>query len=403
MHSLQMAYNSNPFSAFQNLVQICSTNDLDSEQKNKLITDFIDKNKNEYPFRKDNEVIFVYFGIGKLIHVVGDFNGWDSFDDSSKMIQVNKTKLFYLKKTFPNDSRLDYQIIVDTDWILDPLNPSKILGGFGLNSEISMPKHIPKLDINHEQIKIPQGTITELEFHSQIQKNWMRKIFIYLPANYNSSREKKYPSLFAVDGTDYLKAGNAKETLDLLIFQQKIPEIIGIFIDPLTPNLRIRDFNGKNCHEENDEIDYNGKTDICKQKYCEFLVRELIPFIDNKYNTIKNDPTKRAHIGVSIGGILSSYIGSKFPEIFKLIGSQSGSFWIDTSVYESFVNPKLNSGIKIYLKAGIFEKRNYNHTKEFAFILKQNNYNFKDEYFNLGHSWGVWKETFSPMLEYLFN
>ena len=59
--------------------------------------------------------------------------------------------------------------------------------------------------------------------------------------------------------------------------------------------------------------------------------------------------------------------------------------------------------MKFYLNAGMFEKRNYNHTKEFAKILKKEQYQVKEEYYNQGHSWGFWKETFGQMLEFLFN
>ena len=167
--------------------------------------------------------------------------------------------------------------------------------------------------------------------------------------------------------------------------------------------MRIRDFNGSSCEQPNDNINFSGKTDICKEKYCEFLIQELVPFIDNNYPTKKHGLVKRAHVGVSLGGILSSYIGLKFSDTFNLIGSQSGAFWIDESVYKAFDKISPITGMKIYLNAGTFEKRNYNHTKAFADILRNKKYEFKEEYLNQGHSWGLWKETFGSMIQFLFN
>ncbi|MHA2337458.1 MAG: alpha/beta hydrolase-fold protein [Candidatus Hodarchaeales archaeon] len=401
MQPLQLVDNEDTFKSFQNLLLFCKNTDLDSKEKNEVISNFISLNEHNYPFRKNNEVYLIYFGPAELINVVGDFNGWDFFDESSKMIKIPDTDLFYLKKSFELDSRLDYQFVVDTDWILDPLNSRKLLGGFGYNSELVMPSYSKNILFNEKEI--PRGTIKEINFESETQKNWSRKIFVYLPPKYNSQSDKVYPSFYAVDGTDYLLAGNASQILDEFIHQERIPPLIGIFIDPLTPSLRIRDFNGKNCREEGDSINYLSQSNVCKDRYCEFLKKELIPHIDKNYKTINNGPDQRAHLGVSLGGILSAYIGSKYSDLFGLIGSQSGAFWIDTPVYESFEKLNLKSDMKFYLNAGTFEKRNYNHTKRFAEILKKKNYLVREEYYNQGHSWGLWKETFGNMLEYLFS
>ena len=402
MHSFQLIDSSDIILSFEQLIQYCSDQKINIEAKNKLIRDFTSANKHNYPFIKDQDVYFIFYGNAKLVHVVGDFNGWDSFDDTSQMTKVANTNLFYLKKSFSSDARIDYRFIVDTESILDPLNEHHVMGGFGYNSELQMPKHsVSKIDFSN-QPETERGTIKKILFQSKIQNNWTRRIYIYLPPGYNQEQNNKYPSFYAVDGTDYLFAGNVKEILDQSIHQKIFPKIIGIFIDPLTPSLRIRDFNGNNCQEDSDELNFEGKTNICREKYCEFLIKELIPFIDSNFNTITDDPTKRAHVGVSLGGILSTYIALNYSDFFKLIGSQSGSFWIDPAVYITFAVKQIVD-MKFYLNAGMFEKRNYNHTKEFAKILKKEQYQVKEEYYNQGHSWGFWKETFGQMLEFLFN
>ena len=403
MKSLQIMNNSVLFSSFEKLLKLTQDKLVDLQEKQSLIDEFIDKLSYTTPLVNENEVYFIYVGKAKLVHVVGDFNGWDSFDKHSKMIRLADSDIFYLKKSFPSDSRLDYQFVVDTDWLLDPYNECKILGGFGFNSELKMPKHMTNNNLSSKIDSSQKGTVQELFFESNIQKHWKRKLYIYLPPQYDPENAKKYPTIYAIDGTDFLSAGNAKEIIDNLIFEQKIPEVIVIFIDPITPELRIRDFNGKSYSKtlESDSSDF--KSEICRENYCKFLVNELVPFIDNNYSTITNDPTKRAHIGVSLGGILSTYVGSKYSDLFKLIGSQSGAFWIDTPVYKKFAELEPIKDMRFYLNAGIFEKRNLNHTQEFARILKQKNYSVKDEYFSQGHSWGMWKETLATLLIFLLN
>ena len=265
MQPLQIVDNTESFISFRELLLNCENTDLDFKEKTELISDFLLLNKHNYPFTKDNEIYLIYFGPAELINVVGDFNGWDYFDKSSTMFKIPDTDLFYLRKSFKNDSRLDYQFVVDTEWILDPLNNRKILGGFGYNSELVMPKYSKKSSLNLKEI--PKGIIEEISFESKFQKYWKRKISIYLPPNYKNGSNKQYPSFYAVDGTDYLTAGNAKQILDEFIYQKRIPELIGIFIDPLTPALRIRDFNGKNCEEDADSTNYLGNSNVCKEKY----------------------------------------------------------------------------------------------------------------------------------------
>ncbi len=106
---------------------------------------------------------------------------------------------------------------------------------------------------------------------------------------------------------------------------------------------------------------------------------------------------------MSIGGQLSVFIASKYPNLFNLIGSQSGAFWVDSKVYEKFSTIPTVSDMKFYLNAGTYEKRNHNHTIKFTQILDKKKYRFKSEYFHQGHSWGLWKSTLGTMLEFLFN
>ena len=212
MNPLEIVNDSDSFLSFQKLLDDCKDISKETEQKNKDIKRFIKLNKENYPFRNGDEVYFIYHGSAKLVNVVGDFNGWDSFDETSVMINVHETDLFYLKKNFPPDSRLDYRLVVDTEWILDPLNNRKLLGGFGLNSELIMPNY-ENIEINTLTIS-KKGNVKEIAFNSKIQKNWNRKIFIYLPSEYELNPNQRYPSFYAIDATDYLTAGDAIQLLD---------------------------------------------------------------------------------------------------------------------------------------------------------------------------------------------
>jgi predicted alpha/beta superfamily hydrolase len=59
-------------------------------------------------------------------------------------------------------------------------------------------------------------------------------------------------------------------------------------------------------------------------KYAKFIVEELKPWIDKKFKT-KKDKTDTLIMGASLGGLISLYIGLKYPHIFGGVGCLSTS------------------------------------------------------------------------------
>ncbi|MBW3466698.1 alpha/beta hydrolase [Arthrospiribacter ruber] len=75
-------------------------------------------------------------------------------------------------------------------------------------------------------------------------------------------------------------------------------------------------------------------------RYETYISQELIPYVDQTYNTIKNREG-RAITGLSMGGHGSMLISSKHPELFIAAGSMSGVMNIDVSLWkvdENFAN-----------------------------------------------------------------
>ncbi len=57
------------------------------------------------------------------------------------------------------------------------------------------------------------------------------------------------------------------------------------------------------------------KTKICSDNYLKFIVQELKPFIDDKYST-RSDMKNTYIAGSSMGGLISMYALSEYPEVF---------------------------------------------------------------------------------------
>lgn len=64
------------------------------------------------------------------------------------------------------------------------------------------------------------------------------------------------------------------------------------------------------------------------EAYGRFIVKSLKPFIDQRYRTLSS----REHttvIGSSMGGFISLYLGSEYPEVFSKVGAFSTAVWFE--------------------------------------------------------------------------
>jgi len=77
------------------------------------------------------------------------------------------------------------------------------------------------------------------------------------------------------------------------------------------------------------------KTEIVSDKYLEFIVKELKPFIDNKYSTYA-DMKNTFIAGSSMGGLISMYALCEYPEVFHGAGCLS-THWI--GIFDTLNNP----------------------------------------------------------------
>ncbi|KIC93007.1 alpha/beta hydrolase-fold protein [Flavihumibacter solisilvae] len=175
-----------------------------------------------------------------------------------------------------------------------------------------------------------------------------RRIWIYLPANYDKSA-KRYPVLYLHDGQNLFDAATSfagewgvDETLDS---SGKGFIVVGIDNGGLK---RMNEYN-PNDHER------FGKGE--GREYLAFLARTLKPYIDRHYRT-KSDLKHTSIAGSSMGGLISFYAGILYPDVFGNIGVFSPSFWIDPSldsVIGQKVNNRLNKRQRYYFYAGQLE------------------------------------------------
>lgn len=169
-----------------------------------------------------------------------------------------------------------------------------------------------------------------------------RKIWLYLPKNYETST-KKYPVIYMHDAqnlfdakTSFAGEWNVDEKLDSLNAQVIV---VGIEngsekrLEELTP-YKNEKYGGGNA-----------------DKYLEFIVNTLKPEIDKKYRT-KPNTKNTTIIGSSLGGLTSFYAVLKYPEVFGKAGVFSPAFWINRKEINDFTTRSKKLKAKIYFLCG---------------------------------------------------
>lgn len=350
----------------------------DPTQKNAAVDSFMNYARTiGIPFIEDSTANFLYIGNTSSVTAAGDFNGWNA--SSWSLSRVYQTNLWYRSVVFEKDARLDYKFVLNnSNWILDPENPNTCAGGFGPNSELSMPLYIQPWEINY-QSSVQHGSLKyKTLFSSNVGSNY--QITIYLPPGYDTLSQTKYPVAYFQDGSEYISLGRAVNVLDNLIDSSKIEPIIAVFV---TPNNR------------NDE--YAGNK---RNQYQLFFVNELVPYIDNTYKTIPA-PDKRLVMGDSFGGNISALISYNYPEVFGLCGLHSGAFWPNNyEAYNLIINGPIKN-IKWSLIWGTYESL-FSNMRSFRDFLIVNQYETDWLERPEGHSWGLWRASIDRILEYFF-
>jgi enterochelin esterase-like enzyme len=352
---------------------------VDSIAKQAVVDSFMTYARSQgIPFIEDSTANFIYLGNQNTVSVPGDFNNWNV--TSWQMTRLSQTNLWYRSELFEMDARLDYKFYLNgIDWILDPENPHTCEGGFGPNSELSMPFYIQPWEINFNP-NIQHGTVvSKTIFSSIVGTNY--QLNIYFPPGYDSLSSTIYPTVYFQDGTDYIDYGKAVYVIDNLLDSLKIQPVIGVFVKP-----------------NNRDEEYAGSV---RNLYRLFFVNELVTYIDSNYKT-EVDPKERLVLGDSYGGNISALISYNHPEIFGLCGLHSGAF--QPNGYEAY-NLIVNGPVKEIKWSSIWGS--------YEGSLTQNMRSLKDYLLNAnyeldwlerpeGHSWGLWRASIDRMLEYFF-
>ena len=179
--------------------------------------------------------------------------------------------------------------------------------------------------------QVASGTIIDL---GVMQSKYAdpRRVVVWLPSGYDPHGDK-YAVLYMHDGQnlfDTKTAGYAMEwqideTLDRLIQEKKVRPtiVVGIWSTPkrLQEYVPSKAFNGlPGAYRDKVRALYGG--DPLSDGYLKFLVRELKPAIDRRFN-VKTGPADTVIMGSSMGALISLYAINEFPRVFGAAGMMS--------------------------------------------------------------------------------
>lgn len=181
------------------------------------------------------------------------------------------------------------------------------------------------------------------------QLNRTRRIWIYLPPNYESSNNR-YPVLYLHDAQNIFDASTSfsgewkvDEALNTL-FQNGDKGVIAVAVD-----------NGgaSRLNEYSPWVNarYGGGEG---EKYVQFIVETLKPYIDATYRT-KPQREYTGIMGSSMGGLISMYAAIEHQDIFSKAGIFSPAFWFAPQCYTHVNSIGKRADMRIYLLAGAME------------------------------------------------
>jgi enterochelin esterase-like enzyme len=326
------------------------------------------------------KVHFIYFDAAAInVAVAGEFNDWAKNDDAFVMRRVGETGLFFQTLTVQGATRLEYKFLVDGEWKIDPFCQHKIENGIGgentffVVGDFHDPSELERME------EAEHGRVEEFEFESKRLRN-KRRVYVYLPADYDLDSDEHFPSFYVHDGGEYLDRARMSNVLDNLIHAQQIRPIMVVMIDPV-----------------NRMLEY--ATD---DAYRDFLCDEFVPAIDNRYRTIR-DRDSRGVMGASLGGLISAYIALSTPQLFSKVAGQSSALHYQENKLLALLEADSDITIKFYLDVGTYESRFIPAHERFVEALEQKHWPCFYQELRGGHNWTNWRAHMKDLLVYLWG
>jgi predicted alpha/beta superfamily hydrolase len=195
-----------------------------------------------------------------------------------------------------------------------------------------------------------------LRLHKAFKSNHLpddRDVIVYVPPGYEDEPERTYPVLYLHDGqnlfdgrTSFVKdrTWQVREHADAAIDASEVEPLVVVGIYN-TGERRLAEYT----HEYNWQMG-GGQADA----YGKLVTRELMPWIASQYR-VRQDRENTGLGGSSLGGLVSLYLGLRYPTVFGKLAVMSPSVWWNHKSILGYLNehaPQMWERPKMWLDVG---------------------------------------------------
>lgn len=395
----------------------------DSKDINLLVSNTLFSQSSRIPIVISNEVVFLYFQAkGKSPENVEIISVIDEKFSTNRMERIGNSDLFIFKTNLGSNWSIDYVFYVTFS------EASKRLFTDQFNPRITFRRGVMMSKVVGNGFGGSSILVYDIEPKTSVSKLARRKLWIYLPPNYNTSKDS-YPVLYIQDGQNVwdgqqLPFGGWKinTTIEKLLFENKIYPIIVVGIENSWERPKeyvgFSTFYGMITNDEQRKLAEENK--VKSDAYMDFVVNEVMPFVEKNFR-VKKGRDNTAIAGASFGAGVSLHIAFNHPDKFGMIGSISGGHYpVGSSqfqqkpylVFDYLINEELPKTpiFKIFLSCGTTDidamfveetEKMYNELKKRGWVEG------KDLYYlistNKGHNERTWAEQVPEMLLFFFS
>ncbi len=183
--------------------------------------------------------------------------------------------------------------------------------------------------MSDEMLQVQHTLTGDIRTHNGFHSRFLehdRDVLVYLPPGYEADGVRRYPVLYLHDGQNVFDKATSvgeewrvDETAQALITSGAIDPliIVGIYN---TGEHRIGEYT-----PTADPAKGGGQASL----YGRLLVEEIKPLIDRQYKTMPGAGSTGLG-GSSLGGLLTVYLGLKYPTVFSRLAVLSPSVWWDS-------------------------------------------------------------------------
>lgn len=236
-----------------------------------------------------------------------------------------------------------------------------------------------------------------------------RDVIVYVPPQYENEPEQSFPVLYLHDGQNLFDGrtsfvpGRTWQILDHADAGIEAGEIEPLVIVGIynTGDRRIAEYT----HEYNWQMG-GGEAD----RYGKLITEELMPWIASRYR-VRQDRDSTGLGGSSLGGLVSLYLGLRYPAVFGKLAVMSPSVWWNHKSILGYLNehaPQMWERPRVWLDVGDREgQKTMKDVEHLARRLKANGWKPGDTmHFEMvkggTHDEASWAGRVRAILKFLF-